>query len=104
MGCEKIIQLLISLQVEPHAVIDAVNRWISTYNYIPVKEKRTIEFNAEQKEKATLQSLLCQFVYTYLLQSISNHFKMQTSHVAKGDTDQAQDQYAKLYANILKFV
>jgi hypothetical protein len=104
MGCEKIIQLLISLQVEPHAVIDAVNRWISTYNYIPIKEKRTIDFNAEQKEKATLQSLICQFVYMYLLQSISNHFRMQTSHDVKSDTDSAHEQYVKLYANILKFV
>jgi hypothetical protein len=54
MGCEKIIQLLISLQVEPHAVIEAVNRWITTNNYIPLKEKKNIDLNVEQKEKATL--------------------------------------------------
>jgi len=59
IGCEKIIQLLISLQVEPQAVIESVNRWIYNNNYITLKEKKTIDLNAEQKEKATLQSLTC---------------------------------------------
>ena len=47
LGCEKIIQLLISLQVEPHAVIDSVNRWVHNNNYITIKEKKTVELNAE---------------------------------------------------------
>lgn len=108
IGCEKIIQLLISLQVEPQAVIESVNRWIYNNNYITLKEKKTIDLNAEQKEKATLQSLTCQFVYTYLLQSISNHFKMQNSQLEKLDAEArinyAQDQYVKLYGQILKFI
>lgn len=58
-GCEKIIQILVSLQVEPHEVIDAVNKWIIVKKYDVSKEKRTVELSQEQKEKATLQSLLC---------------------------------------------
>ena len=39
-GCEKIIQILVSMQVEPHEVIDAVNKWIASRKYDVVKEKR----------------------------------------------------------------
>jgi hypothetical protein len=42
------------MQVEPHEVIDAVNKWIASKKYDVVKEKRQVELTADQKEKATL--------------------------------------------------
>jgi len=58
------------MQVDPHEVIDAVNKWISTKKYDVQKEKKTVELGSDLKNKATLQSLICQFVYMYLLHTV----------------------------------
>jgi hypothetical protein len=40
-------------------VIDAVNKWIVSKKYDVGREKKTVDLEQDQKEKATLQSLIC---------------------------------------------
>ena len=65
-GCEKIIQMLLSLQIEPHDVLHAVNEWTIAHGYHTSKQKKEITLTREEKGRATLQSLICHLVYTYL--------------------------------------
>lgn len=62
-------------QLEPSQVMEAVNRWIEEREIYSVKDKKTLLLNEKNKQQATLQSLVCQFVYLYLLQQISPYFK-----------------------------
>ena len=40
-SCEKMIQIVISLQIEPHIVVESINKWIQAsvekFNFIGVK-------------------------------------------------------------------
>ena len=64
------------MQLAPHVVIAAINEWISASGYQAVKQKREVLLDADRKNDATLQSLICHLVYTYLAYSIANNFHM----------------------------
>lgn len=80
-GYEKLIQVLLSLQFEPHEVIEAVNAYIdeetaNKKSWVVQKMIRSQQMNFRAKEFAKIEALVCHFVYTYLLFNISNNFKL----------------------------
>jgi hypothetical protein len=84
-GFEKIIQMLLSVQLEPHEVLQAVNEWTANHDYVAKKKKGgDLILGKEEKQKATLQSLICHLVYTYLAQCINPLFAHAT------DAEQAE--------------
>jgi hypothetical protein len=74
-GCEKLIQMLLSMQIPPDKVLYATNEWISHHGYLANKVQKEVTFDKDKKQFATLQSLVCHFVYTYLAYCISNNFQ-----------------------------
>ena len=74
-GCEKIVQMLLSLQIEPHEVLHAVNEWTCHHSYDTVKQSKELNLGKDEKGSATLQSLICHLVYTYLAHCITCNFK-----------------------------
>jgi hypothetical protein len=86
-GCEKIIQMLLSLQIEPHEVLHAVNEWTIAHGYHTVKQKKEITLTKEEKGRATLQSLICHLVYTYLAHCITPNFKHQNAREQAEDAE-----------------
>lgn len=81
----KFIQILLVLGIESHEIFNATVKYSQINNLDLTKRKGTLTFkkqtNLEKKEQ-TKESLLCQFIYTYLLHNISNHsrFKVITEH------------------------
>lgn len=103
-GCEKIIQIFLSLSIPPYRVIEQVQEYIRQHDWNCVKQKKDMSLEIKDKESATTQSLYCQFVYVYLQSSISNHFQ-QSSYEEDGTTlvNNVEKQYVLLYENMLKF-
>lgn len=111
-GCEKIIQMLLSLQIEPHEVLHAVNEWTIAHGYHTAKQKKEVTLGKDEKGRATLQSLICHLVYTYLAHCITPHFKHQNAREQKEDAEPAEgrekvdhrlEALLKLNANAMKF-
>ena len=65
-GSEKIVQMLLSLQVEPHEVLYSINEWMQGNDYVVKESDAPVTLDNHEKGKATLQSLVCHMVYTYL--------------------------------------
>ena len=112
-GSEKIVQMLLSLQIEPHEVLYSINEWMHGNDYIVRETEAPVTLDREEKSKATLQSLICHMVYTYLALCIAPNFPHQTAKEQKdafanakreGYVDQAQESSIKLNANAMKFM
>ena len=73
-ACEKLIQMLLSMQIPPQLVMSAINEWITASDYITTKSSKEMVFDPNRKSMSTLQSLVCHFVYTYLCFNISSYF------------------------------
>jgi hypothetical protein len=95
--------MLVSLQIEPHLVFDAVNHWVEEKKQVTERVKKNLELDQEAKEKATLQSLVSQFIYTYLLQQISPHFKLVGKHHAANLIEKQNKNYTLLFKNATRF-
>ena len=65
-GCEKIIQLLLSLNIPHWKVIESVEQYIQKREWVVSKQKKQTHLDTEAKKSATTQALYCHFVYTYL--------------------------------------
>ena len=48
-GFEKIIQMLLSVQLEPHEVLQAVNEWTVAHEYTTKKRKGEVTLSKEEK-------------------------------------------------------
>ena len=53
-GSEKIVQMLLSLQIEPHEVLYSINEWMHGNDYIVRKTEDPVTLDREEKSKATL--------------------------------------------------
>ena len=112
-GCEKIIQMLLSLQIEPHEVLRAVNEWTMAHGYHTLKQgKKEVTLSRDEKGRATLQSLICHLVYTYLAHCITPNFAHQNAREQKEAAEQssggervdhALESLLKLNGNAMKF-
>ena len=74
-SCEKLIQMLLSMQIPPDQVLAAINEWITGKGYLANKVSKELNLDSNNKQQATLQSLVCHLVYTYLAYNISNNFQ-----------------------------
>jgi hypothetical protein len=54
LGCEKIIQIIVAMQIEPHEVVNCANKWIEANKFDVQKDRRVVELDSEHKEQATL--------------------------------------------------
>lgn len=103
-GSKKIIELLLSLSLQPFKVIDAIQSFITGEGHVAVKQ-RSAKLNGESKGSATSQALYCHFVYNYLLHCISNHFQDSCNNQADGliDIIPTERNHELLYQNMMKF-
>ena len=88
-GCEKIIQILLSLGIPPDQMIESVQQYIIKKKWIVVKTPHDKPLDHQQKDSAKTQSLYCQFVYCYLMHCIHVHFE-------------ETKQYENLFANMFQ--
>jgi hypothetical protein len=98
--------LLLSLAIEPHEVIKSITDYITEKEFTCTKQKKDTTLEISCKMGATGQSLICHFVYNYLLHSISNNFKPDVDDHG-GDEGFVEisnsKNYTKLYENTMKF-
>lgn len=59
VGCEKIIQILLSLSIPPYRVIESVQEYIRVHEWNCVKQKKDMTLEHKEKDSATTQSLYC---------------------------------------------
>lgn len=67
---EKMMQILISVRLKPHNVIESINKFIEKRNLM-TKKPSTSKVVKLLKIDSQRESLICQFLYTYLLYNIS---------------------------------
>ncbi len=75
---EKMMQILISVRLKTHMVIDSINKFIEKRNLM-TKKPPSLKLVRLQKIDAQRESMICQFLYTYLLYNISHQFKGEES-------------------------
>lgn len=69
--CEKIIQMILSLQIPAHEVMAAANAFIKRDPDLQSRrQKGILVMDRAQKRVGEKESRLCQFVYTYLMHTI----------------------------------
>ena len=68
--CEKVIQMILSLQVPAHEVMAAVNLMTRKMGMETRKIRGRLAMNQDQSIIGEQQSQVCQFVYSYLLHNI----------------------------------
>ena len=109
--CEKVVQLLLCLQVPAHTVINAINVYIDEEQGESIWGTREDEqqnlFKAKINER---QSSICQFVYTYLMHNIqyisikSNIETRATASEGVAKEDEFKDEKIKLYHQVIEMV
>ncbi|CDW85800.1 n-terminal domain-containing protein [Stylonychia lemnae] len=88
---EKMMQILISVRLSTHVVIEAINLFVQK-NDLATKKPSSKKIVKLQKIDSQRESMICQFLYTYLLYNINQQFKDE------------QNQLAKIYAAVFKFI
>ena len=88
---EKMMQMLISVKLKPHTVISAINKLIEKRNLMS-KKVNTKKISILKRTESQQESLLCHFLYSYLLFNISSQFKNEDNNLAK------------IYAAVYKFI
>lgn len=53
-ACEKLIQMLLSMQIAPQLVLSAINEWITASDYITTKSSKEVTFDHTRKSLSTL--------------------------------------------------
>ena len=53
-ACEKLIQMLLSMQIPPQLVMSAINEWITASDYITTKSSKEMVFDPNRKSMSTL--------------------------------------------------
>ena len=97
--CEKVLQMLLSLQVPANQVIAGINSFIEEKNLVRSRKKGKMMMKNKQREEGELESSLCQFIYAYLMHDIS--FIQIKAGV--GD-DELNEGKIGLYKEILVFI
>lgn len=70
-NCEKIIQMILSLQIPAHEVMAAANTYIKKDPDLQSRrQKGILVMDGTQKRIGEKESRLCQFVYSYLMHTI----------------------------------
>lgn len=87
---EKMMQILISVRLKPHIVIESINKFIEKRQLMTKKPHnkmvRLLKIDSQR------ESMICQFVYTYLLFNISGQFKFE------------ENVLSKIYSTVHKFL
>lgn len=79
---EKMMQILISVRLKPHIVIESINKFIEKRQLMTKKPSST-KMVKLQKLESQRESMICQFLYTYLLYNISQQFKNEENSLSK---------------------
>lgn len=67
---ERIMQILQSVRLKPYVVIESVNKFIEKRN-LQTKKSSSNKKTELKKIDSQRESMICQFLYTYLLYNIS---------------------------------
>lgn len=88
---EKMMQILTSVRLRPHTVIESVNKFVEK-RQLMTKKPSSSKVTKLQKIESQRESMICQLVYTFLLYNIQHQFKGEEHHLAK------------LYSAVHKFI
>ena len=108
--CEKVIQIILCLQIPAHTVIEAINSYVYVEQdesfFGPSEDEQPSIYKLKINER---QSSICQFVYTYLLhniQYVSLKGDQEGRQFAEGvqKEDEFRDEKIKLYRQVIDLV